>query len=554
MSTSKSSGSGPWVVGMKLFSLLALASFGLSYTLSIGSAQSRSTSPVKSAASDVVAADSKFGLEEPGSSAVPGAVFTNPAAITIPTVVGNGNPYPSPITVSGLPTSIPTTPDAIKVTINGLSHTFPDDFGFVLVAPNGDALLIQDGAGDGTDVVNLTYTISDSGAAVIPTAGAWAPGTYKPTAYYTGDSFPAPGPLLAYGNPGPIAGGTATFVSTFGGDNPNGVWNLYVRDFVTANGGMIAGGWSLEIAGSVTPVAAQHVIDFDGDGKSDPTVVRNVGGGSGGQVGWFINTSSNGSTLWYNWGISTDFFVPADYDGDDKTDIAVWRSTSTEFYILQSQTNTLRRETFGQPGDDPTVVADYNGDGAADLAVYRAGAAAGNPSTWFYRTTAGGAVNYVPWGMNGDFPAPGDYDGNGSADFVVQRNDGGGVARFWRRFSTGTTDTVVFGNSTAVIVPGDYDGDSKTDIATVQGVSGQLEWRYLSSMDGSTTYITFGLSATDFPTQGDYDGDGKTDTAIWRPSATPGASAFWFRNSGGTVNSVPFGQNGDYPVANFNTH
>ena len=300
-------------------------------------------------------------------------------------------------------------------------------------------------------------------------------------------------------------------------------------------------------------------VDFNGDGKTDFVVVRNTGGGSGGQVTWFWNLNGSAApTAASAWGISTDKFVSGDYDGDGKDDIAVWRpgaATVAAFYILNSATSTLRQEAFGQTGDDASVVGDYNGDGKDDLAVYRSGASAGDPSTWFYRTTANGPVTYMPWGQNGDFPAPGDYDGDGKADFAVQRNNGGGQARFWRMQTTAGFDSVVFGTPTDVIVPGDYDGDGKTDIATVRGASGSIQWHWLNSSNSTIDYRTFGASATDFPAQGDYDGDGKTDVGIWRPSASANASAFWsLGTTSNTVTAFAFGANGDYPVANFNSH
>ncbi len=312
-----------------------------------------------------------------------------------------------------------------------------------------------------------------------------------------------------------------------------------------------------------TLVAAQHIVDFNGDGKTDFSVVRNTGGGAGGQITWFINPTGTGTTYASAWGLQGDFFVPEDYDGDNKTDIAIWRpraATIAAFYILQSANNTVKIETFGQIGDDPTVIADYDGDNKADVAVYRAGLNAGDQSTWFYRGTLNNPsrnVTYVNWGQNGDFPAPGDYDGDGRNDFVIQRNNGGGQSRFWMLQTTAGFNSIVFGTPTDVIVPGDYDGDGKTDLATIRGSGGQINWYVRPSstgiISGGPTAV-FGASATDFPTQGDYDGDGKTDFAVWRPSATAGASTFWVLGSTGGAFGVPFGANGDYPVGNYNAH
>jgi hypothetical protein len=319
----------------------------------------------------------------------------------------------------------------------------------------------------------------------------------------------------------------------------------------------------INVTGTVTPPAnVQNHVDFDGNGKTDFAVARNTGGGATGQVTWFINYNGPGTTSAFEWGLAIDTFVPVDYDGDNKSDIAVWRPgapTVAAFYILQSATNTARVEGFGQTGDDPTVAADYDGDGKADLAVYRDGTAPGAQSTWFYRgslNNPSGNVAYVNWGLSGDFPAPGDYDGDGKNDFVVDRDNGGGQGRFWMLQTMAGFNSIVFGQSTDLIVPGDYDGDGKTDLAVARGIGGQFHWFVRPSstgvISGSPTAI-FGLSASDFPVQGDYDGDGKTDVAIWRAGATQGASAFWFLGTTSGAIAVPFGQSGDYPVANYNS-
>jgi hypothetical protein len=304
----------------------------------------------------------------------------------------------------------------------------------------------------------------------------------------------------------------------------------------------------------VVAAPLQNYIDFDGDGKTDPAVVRNTGGGPGGQITWFVRNSSNGAAQFIPWGIASDFFVPGNYDADNKTDVAVWRPASQGYYILQSATGTMRAEYFGNSGDDPRVVGDYNGDGLDDIAVYRAGAASGNPSFWLYRTSLAGPVTTVPWGQNGDFPAPGDYDGDGKNDYVIQRNAGGGQARFWRLFATGSSDSLVFGTPTDVIVPGDYDADGKTDIATIRGSGGQILWWIHPSGGGADQAQFWGNSATDFPTQGDYDGDGKTDISIWRPNADPTQNFYFTLGSTAGFFTQEWGQNGDYPVANYNAH
>lgn len=492
-------------------------------------------------------------------------VFTNPAAIAPADRASNNagtNPgvpavnYPSPIMVTGLTGTI------TKVTVTfAVTSTFPDDLDILLVGPTGAMSLVMSDAGGSGDPNNVSYTWDQAAAGLMPDSPTTIvpTGTYQPS-NYVGFVTPEPGGQDNF----PGAGGLMNYPTTFNifnGTNPNGTWNLYVVDDQVIDLNSLPSGWSIDIT-TTGVVAADAPMDVNGDGKSDYVVVRNVGGGPSGQVRWFYNANGTGAaTGAADWGIATDFFMMEDFDGDNKDDIAVWRpmgppAGAAAFYILQSATSTARVDVFGQPADDPTVVGDYDGDGKADVAVYRAGASSGQQSTWFYRgSLTPGIINYVPWGLNGDFEVPGDFDGDGKFDFVVQRNNGGGQARFWRRFATGTTDSVVFGTPTDVVVPGDYDGDAKADIATVRAAAGSIQWQVLSSLNGSITFYTFGLSATDFVTQGDFDGDGKVEPAVWRPNADPTMCFFFSRNStNGAVQWFELGQNGDYPVGNYNAH
>jgi hypothetical protein len=296
--------------------------------------------------------------------------------------------------------------------------------------------------------------------------------------------------------------------------------------------------------------ALKTPVDFDGDQRTDFVVARDTGG----QATWYRLNSLGFSAVTF--GVSTDAFLPADYDGDYRADPTVWRpGPQAYFYRLNSSNGAFVYLPFGTTLDDPSIVGDYDGDGVTDMAVYRSGAP-GQPSFWFVLRSTNGSVLQQQWGQGGDFVAPGDYDGDNKADFVVQRNVGG-VGGFFILASSGGTFFVPWGLPSDLVVPGDYDGDGRTDISVVRNVSGVLQWYIRRQIDGGLIAHSFGVPS-DLTVQGDYDRDGRTDIAVWRSSPTPGQSAFYLllSNSGGAPEFVvqQWGQNGDYPVATYNTH
>lgn len=97
--------------------------------------------------------------------------------------------------------------------------------------------------------------------------------------------------------------------------------------------------------------------DYDGDGKTDIAVVRDAVT-SGQNLTWYILPSSTGSYYSFAWGLADeDKTAQADYDGDGKTDPTVWRSTTGTFWILKS-TGGYSSTAFGTLGDFP--VAGYD--------------------------------------------------------------------------------------------------------------------------------------------------------------------------------------------------
>ncbi len=314
------------------------------------------------------------------------------------------------------------------------------------------------------------------------------------------------------------------------------------------------------VSGTATPV--RRILDFDGDGKTDLAIARSAS--AAGQTTWIVQNSTGGGTSGTAWGLGVGFAgadvpTPADFDGDGKTDVAVWRpgaALTARFFILNSATSTVSIAQFGQTGDDPSIVGDYDGDGKADVAVYRAGA----NGTFFYRGTlnnAGGATTFIPWGTTGDIALPGDANGDGKNDFMIVRNQGGNMTHWRLTFPGGVQPVITFGLPGDKFVSGDFDGDRRVDIAAVRSNAGGYNWHVLGSSAGAYIAQTFGASATDYLTPGDYDGDGRTDISVWRSGAGADSGFFFdlptarlrgankWGSSAGTLTSP------DYPVANF---
>jgi uncharacterized protein YegP (UPF0339 family) len=130
---------------------------------------------------------------------------------------------------------------------------------------------------------------------------------------------------------------------------------------------------------------------------------------------------------------------------------------------------------------------------------------------------------FFQWGLPGDVPIAGDFDGDGKSDISVYRPSTG---EWFLRLSTQNYGIMVgnwyyqWGVPGDQPVGGDFDGDGKTDIAIYRPSTGEWYLRLSTqnyAIAAGNWLFTWGVPG-DQPVAGDFDGDKKTDIAIYRPS------------------------------------
>ncbi len=286
------------------------------------------------------------------------------------------------------------------------------------------------------------------------------------------------------------------------------------------------------LGGTVDKLVRQQTsADFDGDLRTDLSIFRPSTGV------WYILQSSNATARIQGFGSGGDIPTAEDFDGDNITDIGLYRPTEGSWYLFRSSDNTVAIHAFGIAEDIPSA-GDFDGDALADLAVFR-------PSSgqwWVRRSTDPNNFLVAQFGLNGDTPISGDYDGDGKADFAVWRGSTG----VWYRLnsSSGTVTIQKFGLTGDIPTPADYEGNGRLNIAVFRPSNGI--W-YIFRSNGVVQHINFGL-AGDVPVAGDYDGDAIDDLAIFRPS-----TGFWYRisSSNGSVAITKFGLDGDLAIPRY---
>jgi subtilisin-like proprotein convertase family protein len=147
---------------------------------------------------------------------------------------GPATRYPATINVFGQPTNIAN----VIVTLAGLSHTRSADLNILLVSPSDKRIMLMSNVG-GTNGTSGATLIFQQFKPLPPFSSAipsWQTSYYSP--YNYGQKTQLPGAPV-----GPYS----INLNDLAGDNPNGLWKLYIYDDVQPGGvGQVTGSWSLD--------------------------------------------------------------------------------------------------------------------------------------------------------------------------------------------------------------------------------------------------------------------------------------------------------------------
>jgi hypothetical protein len=225
--------------------------------------------------------------------------------------------------------------------------------------------------------------------------------------------------------------------------------------------------------------------------------------------------------------------------GNDLDTTGVFRPSNGLLYLKNSNTTGFADVAinYGLPGDYP-VVGDWDGDGTATIGIYRNGS--------FYlrnSNTIGFADSVFPFGVPGDQPIAGDWDGDGIDTIGVYRN-----GTFFLRNSNeaGAPDaSFVLGNPSDVGIAGDWDGNGMDTTGVFRPSNGALYLKNANTTGFANIQINYGLPG-DKPITGDWNNDGIDTIGVYRNGT------FYLRNT----NTIGFadivfalGIPGDMPIA-----
>ena len=356
--------------------------------------------------------------------------------------------------------------------------------------------------------------------------------------FYDNDFFGQDGTLI--GTSTKLGNGSHSFTWNANGV-PDGTYYIYVVVDDGNSNSSIYSKVPIHVTGAPVVPASRVVkapCDFDGDGKTDRTVVRHHPESN--SALWITSNNGKNSNEVRLWGdLNSDYFLAGDTVGDRMSGPVAVRTrdvTSLVWMKLDYPSLLPDFQYWGEGGDVP-LLADFDGDGKDDYTVFRP-----SDGSWWAVQSSDGAES-MNWGATGDLPTPADYDGDQKDDLAVWRPSDG---TWWIVLSSGGTVSKQWGLPGDHPMTGDYTGDGKADLAVWRPTS--AIWYICRSDDNfdcsSGTAKQWGLPG-DHPIKGDFDGDAVMDYTTFRPS-----DGIWYTQSSksAAVMTEHWGQFGDLPL------
>ena len=219
----------------------------------------------------------------------------------------------------------------------------------------------------------------------------------------------------------------------------------------------------------------------------------------------------------------------------------VFRPSNGALYLKNSNITGFAdvQINYGLGGDYP-VVGDWDGDGDVTIGIYRNGS--------FYlrnSNTIGFADSVFPFGTPGDQPVAGDWDDNGTDTIGIYRPATGQFLLRNNNSAGNPEMTFNLGIPGDVGIAGDWNGDGVDTTGVFRPSNGALYLKNKNETGFADIQINYGLPG-DHPVTGDWNNDGVDTIGIYRNGQ------FYLRNS----NTIGFadlvftlGIPGDHPIA-----